>query len=115
MKLKEIIKILNAKVITCEEKIDEVEVNLVGAADMMSEVLAFTNENALLLTGLTTPQVIRTAQMVDLCAIVLVRGKQPQEETVALSEETGIPIIVTEDMLYVACGKLYEKGLPNIK
>lgn len=114
MKLREIIEILNAKVITCEEKIDSIEVELVGAADMMSEVLAFTNENALLLTGLTTPQVIRTAQMVDLCAIVLVRGKQPQEETVQLSKTTGIPILVTQDMLYTACGKLYQKGLPNL-
>lgn len=113
MKLADIIKILDSKVLTCQEKIEEIDVKCVGAADMMSEVLAFTQENALLLTGLTTPQVIRTAQMMDLCAIVLVRGKEPQKETIILSEETGIPLIVTKELLYTACGKLYKEGLPN--
>lgn len=113
MKLNEICDLLNAKVITCPEKIDDIEVEAVGAADMMSEVLAFSREHALLLTGLTTPQVIRTAQMMDLAAVVFVRGKLPQEATISLSEEVGIPLIVTEELLYPACGKLYEKKIPN--
>ena len=113
MKLDDIIKLLDGKIITCQEKISEIDVKSVGAADMMSEVLAFTQENALLLTGLTTPQVIRTAQMMDLCAIILVRGKEPQAETIKLSEETGIPLIVTKELLYTACGKLFKEGLPN--
>ena len=111
MNLNEIINILNAKVLTCEEMTEEIEVEKVGAADMMSEVLAFTDENSILLTGLTTPQVIRTAQMVDLLAIIFVRGKIPQEDTIELSKREGIPLIVTKDMLYDACGKLYLKGV----
>lgn len=113
MKLNEVIDILNARVLTCEEKIDSLEVSYASAADMMSEVLAFACEDSILLTGLTTPQVIRTAQMMDLTAIVFVRGKMPQEETVRLSKEVGIPLLVTDDLLYSASGKLFEKKLPS--
>ena len=113
MKLRDVIEILNAKILTCEDKIDDLIVESVSAADMMSEVLAFACEDSLLLTGLTTPQVIRTAQMMDLTAIVFVRGKMPQENTVKLSEEVGIPLLVTEELLYTASGKLYVKKLPS--
>ena len=113
MRLEEIVKLLNGEILTCEDKVMVIDVKCVGAADMMSEVLAFTQESALLLTGLTTPQVIRTAQMMDLCAIILVRGKEPQKETIELSIETNIPLIVTKELLYTACGKLYKEGLPN--
>ncbi|OQY06772.1 MAG: hypothetical protein B6I28_06055 [Fusobacteriia bacterium 4572_132] len=115
MKLIKIVKLLNAKVITCEEKIEEIEVEAIGAADMMSEVLAFSKENALLLTGLITPQVIRTAQMMDLVAVMFVRGKKPSADTIELSNKVGIPLLVTNELLYTACGKLYENKVPSCK
>lgn len=113
MKLVEIVKLLEAEVITCEEKIAELEVESIGAADMMSEVLAFSKENALLLTGLITPQVIRTAQMMDLVAVMFVRGKKPSADTIELSSKVGIPILVTKELLYTACGKLYQEKVPS--
>ncbi|MGM0507655.1 MAG: DRTGG domain-containing protein [Fusobacteriota bacterium] len=113
MRLSEISKILDAKVITCEDKIDNIEIKAVGAADMMSEVLAFSKEGALLLTGLITPQVIRTAQMMDLEAIMFVRGKMPKQDTIDLSNKVGIPMLVTDKLLYPACGKLYEQDIPS--
>ncbi len=113
MKLKEISELLEAEIVAGKDKIENIEVEYVGAADLMSEVLAFTKENALLLTGLTTPQVIRTAQMVELSAIIFVRGKRPQPETKRLADELGIPLLVTNELLYTSCGKLYMKGLKN--
>lgn len=113
MKLRRIIEILDGEILTCEDCIEDIEIDSVGAADMMSEVLAFTKEDSILLTGLTTPQVIRTAQMVELDAIIFVRGKKPQEETIRLSKETGIPLIITNELLYTACGKLYVEGVPS--
>ncbi len=113
MKLKEISELLKTEIVTGKESIDKIEVEYVGAADLMSEVLAFTKENALLLTGLTTPQVIRTAQMVELSAIIFVRGKRPQPETIKLAEELDIPLLITNELLYTACGKLYMKGIKN--
>ncbi|MGE5598606.1 MAG: DRTGG domain-containing protein, partial [Bacteroidota bacterium] len=81
----------------------------------MSDVLAFTKERTLLLTGLTNPQVVRTAELVDLCGLVFVRGKRPPEEVVELAREKGLPILLTENPLYETCGILYAAGLPGCR
>ena len=82
-------------------------------ADLMSDVLAFTHAGTLLLTGLTNPQVVRTAEMAGIRAIIFVRGKRPPRETIALAEEKGIPLLATRYTLYEACGRLYNAGLPG--
>ena len=79
----------------------------------MSDVLAFTHPGTLLLTGLTNPQVVRTAEVAGIVAVVFVRGKVPPPETVALAEERGIPLLATHHSLYEACGRLYAAGLPG--
>ncbi|BDU49994.1 DRTGG domain-containing protein [Haliovirga abyssi] len=113
MKLKEIMELIDAEIIVGEEYIKEMDIKHVGAADLMSEVLAFAKEDSLLLTGLTTPQIIRTAQMMDLAVIVLVRGKIPQQDTINLAKEVGIPVLTTKELLYTACGKLYNEKLES--
>ncbi|MGQ9681807.1 MAG: DRTGG domain-containing protein [Anaerolineae bacterium] len=82
-------------------------------ADLMSDVLAFTHPGTLLLTGLTNPQVVRTAEVAGIAAVVFVRGKVPPPETVALAEERGIPLLATHHSLYEACGRLFMAGLPG--
>ena len=110
MKLSEVKEILDAKVLTGEEFLDK-EVNSACGCDLMSDVLAFVKDKALLLTGLINPQVIRTAEMMDMKAVVFVRGKTPTEEMISLAEESGIVIMTTELPLYLTCGKLYSNGL----
>ncbi|MEC9487888.1 MAG: hypothetical protein UMV23_00140 [Halanaerobium sp.] len=80
-------------------------------SDLMSDVLAFTKDKTMLLTGLTTPQVVRTAEMLDLPAIVFVRGKRPEETTIELARKRGIPLLRTEFPMYEACGLLYKAGI----
>ncbi len=110
MKLGEVVKILNAKVLT--ESIDlESEVNSACGSDLMSDVLAFVKDRALLLTGLMNTQVVRTAEMMDITTIVFVRGKTPDEELIKLAEMKDINLMTTELPLYVASGKLYKNGL----
>jgi len=82
-------------------------------ADLMSDVLAFTHAGTLLLTGLTNPQVVRTAEMAGINAIVFVRGKVPPAETIALAKEKDIPLMATRYTMYETCGRLYEAGLPG--
>lgn len=82
----------------------------------MSDVLAFCTPGSLLLTGLTNVQIVRTAQMLDIYAIVFVRGKVPLEETVQLAKDNGIPILLTRYSMFEACGVLYENGMkPSIQ
>jgi predicted transcriptional regulator len=84
-----------------------------AAADLMSDVLAYAPINSVLLTGLINPQVVRTAEMAGILAIVFVRGKHPPAETIRLAEEVGIPLLSTRYTMYEACGKLYHAGLPG--
>ncbi|MGB9858193.1 MAG: DRTGG domain-containing protein [Dictyoglomaceae bacterium] len=115
MKLEEIKEILNAEVIVGEDELGR-EIKIAGAADLMSDALALLGEGgALLLTGLVTPQVIRTAEMLDLSAIVFVRGKMPPQETIELAKKLNIPLLRTKYPMYEACGKLYSAGLKGKK
>jgi predicted transcriptional regulator len=79
----------------------------------MSDVLAFTHTGTLLMTGLTNPQVVRTAEMAGIVAIVFVRGKLPPPETIALAEEKGIPLLASKYTMYETCGRIFRTGLKS--
>ncbi len=111
MTLREIAELLGAGNISAGGGSDEKTVSNAYASDLMSDVLAFCSPGSLLLTGLTNAQVVRIAQMLDMPAVVFVRGKIPLEETVGLAKEAGIPILLTKYSLYEACGILYARGL----
>lgn len=110
MKLREVKGILNAQIWAGEERLDT-EVQSACGCDLMSDVLAFAKEKIVLLTGLINLQVIRTAEMLDIKAIIFVRGKRPTEDMIELATERGIILLSTDVPLYYACGKLYEAGL----
>ena len=106
MKIKQIIELLDAEILCGEDQIEN-EVHSACGSDMMSDVLAYVKEQAVLLTGLINLQVVRTAEMMDMKCIVFVRGKQPSPETLELARESSIVVLRTEERMYVACGKLY--------
>lgn len=110
MKIKDIQNLLDAKVLCYEEGIDT-EVNSACGSDMMSDVLAYVKDQAVLLTGLLNPQVIRTAEMMDMICIVFVRSKKPTEEMLKLAKMHDMVVLSTDLRMYDACGKLYHAGL----
>ncbi len=110
MKISKIVELLNAKVICCSDECDK-EVANACASDMMSDVLAFVKDQAVLITGLNNPQVVRTAIMMDMVCIVYVRNKIPDAISMALAKEKGIVLLSSEDRMFVACGKLFNAGL----
>ena len=110
MKISEIKSILNADLICGEEFLSN-EVFTACGSDMMSDVLAFVKDQAVLLTGLVNPQVIRTAEMMDMHCIVFVRGKRPDQSMIDLAEEREIVLVCTKLEMFSSCGKLYENGL----
>jgi len=115
VRLGDIITIVGGKVLTKNINLD-LEVSSCGAADLMSDVLAYTKSGSLLLTGLMNPHSIRTAELADLAGIVFVRGKTPGEDTMKLAEELGIPLIGSHYGMYEMCGRLYQAGLaPTMK
>ena len=114
MKLSQVKEILNAKVLCGEENMEK-EVNSACGCDLMSDVLAFVKDNALLLTGLINPQVIRTAEMMDIETIVFVRGKEPEDSIIGMATMKDMTLMTTDYPLYVASGMLYTNGLNNQK
>ena len=110
MQIQKIADLLDAKVLCGEAHLDGVVKSACGC-DMMSDVLAFVKDQAVPLTGLCNPQVVRTAEMMDMRCIVFVRGKMPTKEIVQLADDAGIVVMATNERMYVACGKLYANGL----
>ena len=110
MRLSEIVETIHARPISADFNLD-VEVNTGFAADLMSDALRYDLSQALLVSGLANPQVVRTAEMADVAAILMVRGKIPPSETLDLSEEVGIPFLGTELTMFEACGRLFAAGL----
>ncbi len=114
MKLKSIAEIVKAEIIAYDKGIDH-EVKTAFGSDLMSDVLAYVEEDTLLITGLINHQVIRTAEMLDLKAILFVRGKKPGEEVIELAEEKQIILMVTREPMFTVSGLLYQEGLRGIK
>lgn len=106
LSLDEVARLLEA-VVFCGKDLS-IQVHEVAAADMMSDVLALSKPGMLLLTGLISLQVIRTAVVSDLGAIVFVRGKNPGKEILDLAKESGIPVLGTSMTMFQAAGVLYE-------
>lgn len=112
MKISDIKDLLGAEVLCGTGSLDT-EVQSACGSDMMSDVLAFVKDQAVLLTGLVNSQVIRTAMMMDMVCVVFVRSKQPSAEMLSLAEDGGLVILSTEKRMYEACGILYSNGLGN--
>jgi predicted transcriptional regulator len=113
MNLDQVLTAIDGEVVSCQAGWQQ-DVSAGAAADLMSDVLAYSRPDSLLLTGLVYPQVVRTAEMAGIRAIVFVRGKHPPAETINLADEVGIPLLSTRYTLYEACGRLYAAGLPGL-
>jgi predicted transcriptional regulator len=110
MTVRQIAEILDARVATGGEQLD-LEVSAACGADLMSDVMAFVKDKVVLLTGLVNPQAIRTADLMDIKVVVLVRGKAPTDDVVAMAKGNGMVLLSTKYSMFLSCGRLYEAGL----
>jgi predicted transcriptional regulator len=111
MRLRDVLTITQARPLSPDPDLGR-EIQSGFASDLMSDVLCYDVAQGLLISGLTNPQVIRTAEMADVAAVLMVRGKVPLPETIDLANQVGIPILGTELIMFEACGRLYAAGLP---
>ena len=110
MRLSQIRDILGAQVLCGQDHLDRDVLSACGS-DFMSDVLAYVKDQALLLTGLVNPQVVRTADMMEMQCIIFVRGKCPDEGIIRMADERGIVVMSCNRRMYEACGLLYSNGL----
>jgi predicted transcriptional regulator len=113
MKISEVRDILKAKMITGDDQMERTVIGA-GGADIMDAFLAAATKDAVILTGHTGDDVIRTAQVADVAAVVFVRGKKPQKSAIELARSLNLPTMVTRYSLFVASGKLYMNGLRGL-
>jgi predicted transcriptional regulator len=111
MKLAQIVEILSCEVLSGQDDLSSVDIDTVVASDGMSEILAFAHPGALMITGLTNIQSVRTADIANVRAVVYIRGKRPSETTINLAVESGIPVLATRYGMFDVCGILREHGL----
>lgn len=111
MKLAEIKDILDAEIIVATPNQLEIDIKTAFGADLMSDVLGHARSGCLLITGLTTPQGVRTAYALDIAAIVFCRGKWPLPQSIEIARELGIPLLSTKYIMFETCGRLFEEGI----
>ncbi len=110
MTLAEIRDALDAEVLCGEDRLG-LDIRSACGSDLMSDVLTCTRPRWLLLTALVNPQVVRTAEMAELAAVCFVRGKEPEQKTVSLAAEKGIPLLRTGLCMFDSCVRLHDRGL----
>ena len=114
MILSEVIQIVEGKLITPNANL-QLEIKGGFAGDLMSYVLASIMPEAVLITGLSNPQVVRTAIIADVRAIIFARGKSLSPETIQLAIEEKIPVISSKLGLYEISGRLMHANLPSFE
>ena len=110
MNLKDVQRVLKAKILVGEELMER-PVETCCGSDLMSDVLAFSKDHSVLITGLCNPQVIRTAEMLDIVCVIFVRRKHPDETILAMAKERELIVMETGHRMFSTCGMLYKAGL----
>lgn len=110
MILREIAGLIEGEVLTSTENLERSYQYAFGS-DLMSDVLAFVEEDTVLITGLVNNQVIRTAEMLDLKAVIFIRGKRPNADVIQMAQDQGITLLTTKHTMYTTSGILYANGI----
>ncbi len=110
MKIKDIINLVKGECLagTYDEN---AEIDFCYSCDLMSDVLAYVENHVVLVTGLVHPQVIRTAEMLDIKVVIFVRGKTPSAEVIEMANARNIVLVSTNMAMFTVSGILYENGL----
>lgn len=115
MEINKLLNLLEAKPLLKDYSL-ALNINTAFAADLLSDVLALTeDENAMLITGTANMQVIRVAEILDIACIIFVRGKLPDNNTLKKAMDLGIPLISTNKTMFETCGILYSNGIKHCK
>lgn len=111
MEIAKIADVIGADIIYGADNYRELDITKAVAADLMSEVMLGTEAGSLIITGLINPQVVRTAEMLDIFAVLFIRGKRIPETILELAKDRNITVLRTEMTMFEVCGRLYSEGI----
>jgi flagellar motor component MotA len=87
------------------------EVEGVYISDMVSDIITGAKANSILVTLQTHKSLIAAANLVDVAAIVFVRGKKPATDVVELASKAGIGLFVADADTWSFALKLNQAGI----
>jgi predicted transcriptional regulator len=110
MIVKDIAKLINGKVICCEDRLSNT-IEYAFASDLMSDVLTIDRENILLITGLVNMQAVRTSEMSEINCIVFARDKRVSNDIISVARENNMVLIESPYSVFRISGELYKAGV----
>jgi len=111
MNLKEIIDTLGLTVLTDSKDFESIEVSNGYASDLLSCVMAGAARHGVWVTLQAHGNIVAVAALLELSAIIITEGAQPDEPTIAKANEENITLLSTDEKTYSICGKLWKLGL----
>lgn len=109
MNLDQLIKLIAGEILIGNEQ--PIEYDSAFASDLMSDVLRWHCDNMILITGLSTIQTIRTAEVSGIYCVVLARGKRVTDEMLDLASDSNIAILTSPKSMFEISGILYQEGI----
>ena len=106
MKVSELVKKYGLKVFAGEQGLDN-EISGGYVCDLLSDVMGNAAENEVWITLQTHQNVMAIASLKDLAAVILVKGFEPDEDTLERSRDEGIPLLGTDMVTFEMAGKLF--------
>ena len=113
MKITDIAKSLKLDIISGDELLTR-KVTGGYVSDMLSDVIAHARKGVIWITLQTHLNIIAVASMKEVSCIIIVNGRQPDEETMKKAEDEKIPILGTKMNAFQVAGKLYQLGIGQL-
>ena len=107
MTVADIVKALDLKVYSGSEGLNQ---EIVGGytSDLLSDVMGNADSGMVWITLQTHINVMAIASLKELAAVILVKGLEPEANTLQQSNNEGIPILGTSLQAFEITGKLYQ-------
>lgn len=106
MTVREIAEKLNLKVFSGEKGLDK-EIKGGYVSDLLSDVMGFAKEGSVWITLQTHKNVMAIATLKDLAAVILVKGFEPEADTMEVSNDEDIPILGSGEQTFELTGKIF--------
>ncbi len=113
MTLQEIITKLNLTVLTEEKDFEQIVPSSGYTSDLLSCVMAGAQHKAIWITLQAHTNIVAVAALLDLSAIIITEGAQPEEDVIAKANDENITLLLTNQFSYEMVGQLWEMGLKN--
>ncbi|MCQ2261536.1 MAG: serine kinase [Bacteroidales bacterium] len=107
MTVQELVNALNLTVLSGKDGLNR-EIEGCYVSDLLSDVMGNAEINNVWVTLQTHKNVMAIASLKELACVILVKGQSASEETLAQSNEEGIPFLSTTMQTFETAGKIYD-------